>query len=493
MLILLSSVFFSFSIAWRLRPFIFSFLKLISTDESFHLYYIQMIKDNGHRVPLRNKNIFGGPNYCTYPSFYHRILSYANLDFLKRHGGLLALFFDFFSVSMVGFFIYYFYGVEITSIFFFSGIYLIFPCLIFQSIGPRSYSLTPRNFSQCLCACGYVFLMLYLQKGGLIVFQLSTIFFALSWLSSKFTVQYILFVCILMCIFSWSFAPIFFLFNIIFWSVLIGQSSFFSQLKGQIKHSYWYIKEGLKFIQDRWQWHDIFKFFITFKFRQMWQIVMFHNPFTRGVILNFPVFLYFILKNNFSYDLPQYFSFSLILSSIILWLITQASFFRAFGEPERYIEYSIPAFLFLVFSYVENLKVVLFIVLYCLIFCVYDLRVRNKNHLVALRRDIDEVNFLLKNFKDKRILSTLNNETYFFALPNDQAIVGFFSNNIRSKFYNYFYDIYPDVNRKNLLDIVVKFDATHIIINKKRPKYELYHIPDAEVILENENYKILKR
>lgn len=492
MLISFAFVFFLFSIFWRFRPFLYNDSENLGTDTAFHLYYIELIKKNKNQVPIKNEKAFGGPNECTYPAFYHKILSYIPLSFLKKHGNLSPLIYDFLSGALLSFSLNQFYEISLIRVFLLLGIYLLFPSLIFHSIGPRSYSLTPRNFSQFLYVFAYVFIIFYFEKSSFICLQLSAICIAISALASKFSIQYFVFICILLSLFLWSISPIIFLFNVVLWLILIGRKTFFRQVKGQIQHTYWYIKEGIKFIEERFMWVSFYKLISQLQFRSLWQIVMFHNPLTKGAILNFPILLSLFFIEIAHLNQAQYFSFILVLGSFFLWIATQFSVLRAFGEPERYIEYSVPAFIFLAFSDCVNYDLFLFMAFYSILFSLYSLKINNKKISSVLLQDTKNMQDMLKSIKSKRILCTLNNETYLFASIEDEIVVGFFSNNVMSNFYKYFYDIYPDVNPKNLISICNEFKVTHILMNKKRKLYTSYFMPVTKVLLENEHYKLIK-
>lgn len=488
--IVITSLFLLLALYWRIK--LLTNAKTVSTDEAFHLYYIELIKENNHHLPFKNNYVLGGPNYCTYPAYYHKLLSYFSLRFLKKYGPLSALLYDVISAGIIIYVISHFYILRLNEILTLISLYLIFPSFIFYSIGPRSYSLTPRNFSQFLCVGGYGSLIFYLKEGDWIFLQISAICYAISFLSSKFTVQYIFFLNLLLSLIFLSFNPIIFLFNIIFWAVLLGRKDFFTQLKGHILHSYWYINDGIQFIEGRWSWVRICELIYSLKIREAWQIIMFHNPFTRGIILNFPIFICFLFMDISAMDKAQLFSIQIIGCSLILWLITQFSFLRAFGEPERYIEYAIPIFLFLIFSNAGMIYFKYFLLSYAIMFYFYSWILYLKMPKTSNLQYVQEVKLFLDDGLPKRILCTLNNESCLFASIKEFFLMGFFSNNIQSKFYYFFYDIYPNVNSINIEQLCTKYKISHVIINKNVPNSNLYHLPFSKVMLENKIYKIIK-
>jgi len=466
----------------------------ISTDEAFHLYYINLIRENNHSVPLKNPKVLGGPSYCTYPSFYHKLLSYLPIGFLEKYGSWSSLIYDTISILFLGFFEFNIGKITISEVLLLSASYLIFPSLTFHSIGPRSYSLTPRNFSQFLCTLGGIFFLIYIENNSFACLQVSALFLAISLISSKFSVQYLAFLTVVLSIVYFSIFPFFFFLNSLFWAFVLDGKNLFRQLEGHVRHSYWYISEGIKFIEERWEWGRLFRLFLRLDFRSAWQLIVFHNPVTRGVLLNFPIFLLIILLNVAPLDSLQFFAYSLILASVFLWLLTQFSIFRAFGEPERYLEFSLPMFFYLLYSFSHLYFLKICIVLYSLIFYLYNFHIRSFMQALNHNNSIDEIKSFLSAENITGLLCTLNNETYLFARNNINIniLMGFFSNNIHSDFYGYFYEKYPDVNVSNLKNLCSEYNVSHVVMNKSRSIYLRYNTIFATTVFENEIYKVLK-
>ena len=483
--------FYLFSIFYRCFYF-YSFQKYeVSTDEAFHFYYIDLIKKNQNSLPDYNQNVLGeGPKACTYPSIYHFILSYFPANFLKKYGNLTALIYDFLTGTLLSLLLFKIYKIDSNFYFLITGIFLIFPSLIFPSIGPRSFSLTPRNFSQFLWSCSYLCLLCFLKDKSVFWLELSAILGSFNILSSKFFVQYILLMSIFISIFTHSIDGILFLINCLIFGIIIGRKRLYKQLKGHIEHSWWYINDGICFIQVRWQWSTIYNYTKQLRIRDLWQILMFQNPLTRGVILNLPLFLYIVSSNGLSHDPLIYFSYSIITGSIFYFILTQFSYFKAFGEPERYLEYSLTPLLFIIFYTSLSSEWISFLIIHCLIFCAYIVRVRKNNNTNLTNNNITEVIERLKCFANKRILCTSNNETYLFSTSEDKILLGSFVNNKKGPFYSYFYHVYPEVNRENFRSLVKEYDITHVIVNKSSKISKLYDTSGFNKIFENNYYKI---
>ena len=482
-------LFFFFAVLYR---YFYSCAKnQSSTDEAFHFYYIDLIKSNSNSIPEYNANVLGeGPKACTYPSMYHLILSYLPLDFLKKYGHLTALIYDILNGIFLSLFLFKLTKIDFSFYFLITGFFLIFPSLIFPAIGPRSFSLTPRNFSQFLWSCSYLCLLCFLQDQSIFWLQFSAILGALNILSSKFFVQYIILLSVFVSVLTLSANGLFFLMNCFVFATLIGRKRLYQQLKGHIEHSWWYINDGIKFIQVRWQWSIIYRYIKELRIRDLWQILMFQNPLARGIILNLPLLLYVVFNKDSVGDPLVDFSYFIATGSIFYFILTQFSYFKPFGEPERYLEYSLSPFIFLaVYSY-PSFESISFIIIYCLVFCAYILRIRKNNPLDLDNRNTKEAVEFIKRLGKKRILCTNNNETYLFATRTDKILMGFFSNNQKSAFYPYFYHVYPEVNTDNFRSLVMKYEITHIIINKKSTIHNLYDVNGFKNILENDLYQI---
>jgi hypothetical protein len=463
----------------------------ISSDEAFHYYYMGCIKNNHHSVPYKNEKALGGANYCTYPAFYHCVLSYFPKKFIEKYGKGTSLLYDLLSSMALACVLWMFYGLSEQLLCLSVATYLILPALIFPSLGPRSSSLTPRNFSQCLFAIGYVFLLLYLKEFSLIAVEGAALFCALSILSSKFSLQHLLLQSVGIGLLTLSVWPFVFFVNILVLALIFGRKTFLYQLKGQWRHSQWYMRKGLTFIEKRWQWKRLFALLRCLQLRDAWQIMIFHNPLTRGVILNLPLFFYCITVDRAQMDDLQILSLQMIGVSMASWFLTQFSIFRAFGEPERYIEFSLPSFIFLVFSMPQTDFYFYALFVYALAFFAYSLYMhRNSSHHDGYC--VQEIKRCLHKIDDKRILCTSNNESYLFASLNDFILVGFFSNNIDGPFYDFFYSVYPDVQPKHLKALCRQYHISHVIINKLRTIAQSYDVSFGHVIMENDRYTLLK-
>ncbi|MBL0941521.1 MAG: hypothetical protein IBJ00_02150 [Alphaproteobacteria bacterium] len=286
--------------------------------------------------------------------------------------------------------------------------------------------------------------------------------------------------------------PLLLFLNIVAWSFVLDRKNFLSQIKGQILHSHWYILEGIKFIEERWEWIKLLQLLLAFDLRQAWQLIMFHNPVTRGIILNLPFFLLLAQINNIaSFDSLEYFSLVIISISVFLWSLTQFSIFRAFGEPERYLEFSIPAFFYLFYSLPFSNTLKAFALFYSLAFYAYNLYLMNKAKTFKTYQSITEAQSLLKSENVKNLLCATNNETYLFAEKHN-ILVGFFINNIYSDFYHFFYEKYPDVNPNNLKELCSRYKVSHILINKLRKISVKYDTSFGKTIFENDIYKIIR-
>lgn len=485
---LISLSFFIFSIYFRVK---YLNSNPLSTDEAFHFYYVDLIRKHNNYLPDHNKNVLGeGPKACTYPSMYHFILSYLSVGFLKKYGHLTALIYDILNGLFLSLLLFKFIEMNITFYFLITGFCLIFPSLVFPSIGPRSFSLTPRNFSQFLWSCSYLCFLCFLKDQSKVWLELSAILCALNILSSKFFVQYILLISVFISFFTSSLNGVLFLSNCILFAIVIGRKRLYQQLKGHIEHSWWYINDGIRFIQVRWQWRTIYTYIKELRIRDLWQIIMFQNPLTRGIILNIPLFFCLVFYHDLFHDSLVFFSYALIIGSVVFFLVTQFVYFKAFGEPERYLEYSLLPLLFIIFYNSPYPEWIFFIITYCIIFCAYIVRIRKNNNSKSAKEDIREVIEKLKGFTNKRILCTENNESYLFSTPEDKILLGSFVNNKRGAFYSYFYQVYPKVNDENFLRLVIDYNITHIIINKKSKTYKSYQVDTLKKILENNHYAV---
>lgn len=92
--------------------------------------------------------------------FYHWLLSYFPVKFLDFWDKFSGCIFDFLNGVIVLFFLSLIKEVSFDEYCLIMAFYVIAPGLTFSFIGPRPYSLTPRNFSQFVFAISCLFLVM---------------------------------------------------------------------------------------------------------------------------------------------------------------------------------------------------------------------------------------------------------------------------------------------------------------------------------------------
>src|SRR5688572_23940041 len=131
------------------------------TDSQFHCYYIDLIRSNGHVLPERENRVLGGSNECTYPYFYHWLLSFFSKSFVEFWDRFSGFVFDALNGLLVLLLLSTVREFNLYESCLIMAAYMIAPGLTFSFIGPRPYSLTPRNFAQLVftAACAFLILM----------------------------------------------------------------------------------------------------------------------------------------------------------------------------------------------------------------------------------------------------------------------------------------------------------------------------------------------
>jgi hypothetical protein len=481
--------------------------QLLGTDTNFHFYYINLIKNNNNRMPLRETRIIGGSNNCTYPYFYHWLLSYlpsAALCFLDKYS---AVIYDLICAVMVVWLLSYLMPINMYGILLIISCYLIAPGLTFSFIGPRAYSLTPRNFTQMLfCfACAFWILLPTISSNFFyLFFTLSAIFFSFVLLTSQFGLQVILFL-VLAGLYDHDLLLI--MIVAVLFAVFISKGFFIRQVIAQIRHLEWYYKYNYSFVKHKTDWKKLYNVIANLDLRGMAYEALFFNQILVGIVrhpLHFVSIILFLLYGLNSSNEVEHRAGLLLFIGLIGWLVTSFGKGRIFGEAERYLEFYVPIQYFLFFLYMSNISNIyifgLSLLIYNLIFYLYNLYQIKKQLYVPDTFIRDAAKFI--DSSNNTVLCLSNNELYFFLKQTKAKLVGFLVNISLEKpygdfFKNFFYK-YPFVNLSKVDDIVSQYSVTHLLINKNHiNKYESESsykkiVMNYKNIYENESYMVLK-
>lgn len=338
-LYLISIFVFAFSFRSLLRVF---FKNNIDFDTYFHLYFIEFIRNNG-TINLIEQKRFIKPFGLNYPWMMHLFISF----FPKKFDMLFERFFNPFLDSLFTVFLYIvtLYITESNSQALIVTILYLFTPAMFTtlSLGPRIKSFTPRLFGEIVGSMMFIFEYLYFLNNSYVFLIFAVIFAGLAYLSSKFSVQAIVFISIFLFLFTFDIEYLIVLLSGFVLSMILSRGKYLEVLKQQAQHLKWYFIrniQGKMSVSDRNSFKISFNHLSYKRYKRFISSLLLHNTFII-ILTRFPLVylsLYLIYENyqvTSSFALLDYF----IISSFLVFFISSLRLFLFIGEAERYLNY----------------------------------------------------------------------------------------------------------------------------------------------------------
>ena len=397
------------------------FIDRKDSDESYHLGLIGRIRKNKNKFILGNDLHIGEENFA-YPQFYHWLISLMSHEFVKNKSTSINYFIQ--SVNIFLFLLFctvYLSNIHTAySTFLYlvlTGFFLFMVPFNFLSWNAKNTGLGPRQFSIFLTYLFLYFVYFNYIDSNFLYIILSTAVVFLILITSQFCFQFILFGSPLIAIFlkQWYIGlyPIIagILFSIIFPSI---SKKYF---RGQFWHKYLYARflADIYILKSRFSiWRDfIYDFWrITISTKKIPLQYISTNPIIE-VLYSLPLFLictiYFV-KNSVLFDKNHSFIFCILATSLILFIATSFRKTRFLGEPQRYIELSLPfCSIFFVSTFYDNTEIILALVFIYLILFFTILKNRNNSIPNCDKTDINEILRTMENNSSKEIRLLCNN------------------------------------------------------------------------------------
>lgn len=317
-------------------------------DQWYHMYLTKVVKENKHKFPDKSRQ-FVLEEKLTYPTFFHQILSYFSLAFIQKYPFFMSVVVDVLSTIVVVALMHLYlikigYIGDIFSILALSGIlFCASPSFLGVGVGPRSYSLTPRPMSELFVMLAVLFFELHQVEGISLFIFVSAFFGGVSFLTSRFAIQVLIFFSIGLLILHLNFNYLFLFINSLVAALLLSKLGYLRILVGH----FYFIKTYIKYIQHE---HPAFlsrKLKLDFSEISLKLLAkqLVRNPFLIFIIrnpLSIFVTIYFLYLLNYQSVSSYVYALGCInLVCFFSYLITTTSYFKFLGEPERYIEYGI--------------------------------------------------------------------------------------------------------------------------------------------------------
>jgi len=402
----------------------------IVSDTFFHLQVAKEILDNNFRIPLNLKS-YTLPHTHNYPPLFHFFLSLFGIKYIDVIERYINVFLDLFNVFLVYILSDLLFKNDFQLAIYSTLFYLFSPVLFRTASGPRIFSGTPRVLGQTLFLLHFLFFIACPNDKlvYVIFFILSSLFFSLLIITSKFALQVILFFTPVFIYLDYKYLLIF-LSGLLLAMVLFPKLTI-SLLKLHIKHSIHYalvVQQNLlypKFYSLKKYFFDLGYHVLRFwKIKKLLKFIWSNNH-----SLNYLLFIFFyfplIFIMFFKYDIVgnQSVLFTLTLYSLIVFILTKNKPFLFLGEGERYLEYALPFIIVLFCSQLLKLSNDFFIFSFLIVsiiitlFSVYSAfeylrKVSDKNQeLFSLKTHLGSNNpnvFTIFHYMSKEISYLLN-------------------------------------------------------------------------------------
>lgn len=500
-------------------------LKLIKqgSDHYYHTLIIDLILKHKRKFVFTHDNIIN-ENIVSYPQLMHWILSFFSKEFIEKISSKLIIIFSL--LSSICFFIF----LNIISTYvklFEDDYYVVLASLVFYLIPYNYHSGNAKNTGASARGLGLLlgqvllyFLVLYKLSDNYIYLWFSVIPCFLSFISSQFATQYVIFY---LTILSISFLDIYFIL------VLLSSFALFlltmpkvalNYFKGQYGHKKLYSQylASVYILKNRPSiWGDIFVFLpkqiyyfikrdilkIKYKLRDY-----LNNNSLIILIFQIPLILVVMIdgyNNSFQYSGYEKILMTFLLALFLIFLVITFRPFRFLGEPERYLEFGFGILAILSLLVLPN-NLIFVNIGFCIIYLIADyfLRLKNNraNEVIKIDSNFnsfinDAKNLLLKD-KDAILLSDSVELTKFFL--DVRLKIYFFVVNLEKSDEFHFKDLYKTVYAYISPDVMIRlikhYKVTYLVIDNIN--WKTYHEDlfsndiNYSVSIDANKYKLLK-
>ncbi len=486
-------------------------------DAYYHLLAARRIRRSGMGMPDTLKELIL-PGIYDYPPLLHYLWAMFPLRWHLTVERWSSAFIDALHAITVYFFSYYFFNLmpfsHDQSFMAFNSalIFILSPALLTIGTGPRAYQGTPRTLGELLFSLTFCFSLIGYFTGTTIPFLLAMLFGALLCLTSKFSVQVMVFFYVVFALVTFHVYWIILLVSVFITALVISKGHYAKVVAGHIQHSRYYlnaISKRFYLIAQRNNWHEL---------RQTVRII-FKNPFKAAknlffyhswthLLVNHPLLfaiMYIAITGPFADGHPvALFLLLWIGAGLLAFTLTSMKPFLFLGEAERYLEYVLlPQVLYLgVSNHLNSAPYFLlgyFVALYLFFFVGFIYGYRNKEKL--LPRFGELVDFVCGDDTIHRILPIFLNDAVQLAYESEKAIAHF-PGNFRKKFmpYEKFFDfyqkIYPFPN-EDLKRLMMEYDLDTLYyassdLEKAESLGLNYNFDSFKVVFANEQYTVLQ-
>ena len=315
-------------------------------DTYFHIFLVKQLAKYGINFIRKENTRLIRPGYFQYPFFIHWLIARCPAS---SHSWLLK-YINFFLHIVYALLVFVFCFHVLHSLYlswFAMAFYLLTPAFYsLLAVGPRVKGFTPRMSGELLGSLYFVVVFLYLSTPGVWLFVFATFLGAVLFLSSKFSVQALLFGTVLLSLFTWHISLVVILFLGFLLANVLSSGLAYSLLIRQLKHLGWYFVNTIKGNMPRSDRNSIKKLYRAIASKRLPLIgkafIMDHA--ILGVLFRFPVYYFTIfafisiLFQGHHLNVLDWF----FITATILFVAVNVRWLLFIGEAERYLNYFVP-------------------------------------------------------------------------------------------------------------------------------------------------------
>ncbi|WP_133296028.1 hypothetical protein [Zooshikella ganghwensis] len=446
------------------------------SDHSVHLGLIRRIKSNGNKYGtyLTSKN----EKNLLYPQLYHLMLSYFDIEWLEKkysNINILIHFLDYLCFNLFASYFFYMKLVPLEFFFWVNIIYITFP-ISYAVWNAKNGGLSARAFGLLLTNIYVYLIAIYIIEGEIELILLMIPIATSVLFSSQMGWQFILLGTPFLSLYYND--PILLIIPIacyiLFFMIIPKKAKSF--MCGQYYHKKNYALFLSKIFILRYR-NSVYLDFLSDFYKELKNNLVrglyyiYTNPIVvaiYGVPYLWLVLLAYALNAN---DFSESILLGIIYTSLLLFILTSFKNTRFLGEPQRYLEFSIPIIsVLLCFNY--NFIAILIISLMSSIFIILS------NRIISLHKggsDISKdrihiINELRQIAAEKLVVSNDNDLLKYMPELKAECIRPDFTCNYKNKeeFYRFYYDY--DVNKisiSGVLEFIESYSPDFVVINKK--------------------------
>lgn len=316
------------------------FKKVNSTDTYFHLYLIDFLKKNGSSSMIE-KERFVRPFVLGYPWLLHLLVSF----FPKRSISFFERFLNSFLDSVFCFLIFlYIYNTtgQMYPAFIGAMLYFLSP-ITFSNFGtgPRIWTFTPRLFGEVVGGIAFFLEYYYFVTNNPLFLLPCVALFSLLYMTSKFSVQALLFINVLLSVFLLSIVPLLVIVASLLLCLIYSKGRYLFIFKEHFSHLKAYSVESISGRLPVSERNNFYLFFDYLKRKDykkaLKHILIYNSPFILMYKATVVLWALFIVFSENYYSI----AYAFLAAGLTIFVISSTKWFLFIGEAERYLNYLI--------------------------------------------------------------------------------------------------------------------------------------------------------